>query len=58
MALGKVSKGILCDSSRAMLDLAPAMVLALSQFELVVVVRCLQCDDWVVKRKMNESALL
>lgn len=61
MALGKASEGILCDSSGAMLDLAPAvvhLVLALSQCELVVLTRCLRCDDWVVKRKMDGSALL
>lgn len=37
---------------------AGPLVPALSQFELVVVVGCLRCDDWVVKRKTNESALL
>ncbi|XP_044106242.1 small nuclear ribonucleoprotein Sm D1-like [Neovison vison] len=52
MALGKASEGILCDSSGAMLDLAPAvvhLVLALSQCELVVLTRCLRYFwAWVV----------
>lgn len=60
-ALGKVRKGILCDTSKVMLGLALVVFQHLLYFLSscrVVVAGCLQLDDWVVKRKVNESALL